>query len=303
MDMKCNTYGTDKATDEPGGMPCAGTKNMENLFRQRNYLGRAFLRVCQRNIYFTKKASLTLEAAVVVPLFLLGICALFLVFDLFRVQALVKTSLNESAQELGMYAYAVEEGESAPVDVFSSLACAAYAKANLPDLGSWTTVSLVGTYVTDEKLYLVANVTYKIPMAVFPLPAIHVRNRSSVRMWTGNQGDNDAGQLSQGTVMVYVSDYESVYHTSASCTYLDITVHSCSQDDIGSIRNAYGSKYKVCEKCGNIQGNGTVYYTEKGDHYHLSESCSGLKRSVKLVPQSSVAHLRECTRCQGRAAA
>ena len=49
------------------------------------------------------------KAALVIPLFLLGICTLLGIMDLYRVQALVKTSLHQSAQELGMYA-SVESG-------------------------------------------------------------------------------------------------------------------------------------------------------------------------------------------------
>ena len=45
-------------------------------------------------------AVLTVEAALVIPLFLLGICTLLGIMDLYRVQALVKTSLHQSAQEL-----------------------------------------------------------------------------------------------------------------------------------------------------------------------------------------------------------
>lgn len=48
------------------------------------------------------RAVLTVEAAFAVPLFLLAICTLLGMIDLYRVQALVRTSLHQSAQELGM---------------------------------------------------------------------------------------------------------------------------------------------------------------------------------------------------------
>mgnify|MGYP001101852664 FL=1 len=82
-------------------------------------------------------AVLTVEAALVIPLFLLGICTLLGIMDLYRVQVLVKTSLHQSAQELGMYA-SVESGDSGvntPTGVLSSGVCSAYAKAHLPELG------------------------------------------------------------------------------------------------------------------------------------------------------------------------
>ena len=81
------------------------------------------------------RAVLTVEAAFVVPLFLLAICTLLGMIDLYRVQALVRTSLHQSAQELGMYA-SVESGDSGvctPVGVLSTGICIAYAKSHLPE--------------------------------------------------------------------------------------------------------------------------------------------------------------------------
>lgn len=303
MDMRCNIYRRSRISETPEGISCGERNKKKNLFRQWEFLRRIFLGASRSKRRYLWKGSLTIEAAVIVPMFLLSVCTLFLVFDLFRVQSLVKASISESAQELGMYAYAVKDGESAPVDIFSSVACASYAKAKLPELGKWTEVSLADTYVTEDRIYLIAKVTYKLPVSVIPLPSIHVWNKSSVRMWLGQQGEWDSQVAPQNSEMVYVTDYESVYHTSSECTYLDLAIHSCGTEEIENLRNVYGDKYKACSKCGSSQNAGSVFYTEKGDHYHLNENCSGLKRTMKLIPQSEVSHLLQCSRCQGREAA
>ena len=48
-----------------------------------------------------RRASLTLEAALTVPLFLLAWLAVICVMDIYRIQAEVKTSLSESAENWG----------------------------------------------------------------------------------------------------------------------------------------------------------------------------------------------------------
>ena len=47
--------------------------------------------------------------------------------------------------------------------------------------------------------------------------------------------------------MVYITDNESVYHTHADCTHLDLTIIETTTDAVGSLRNKYGQKYKKCD--------------------------------------------------------
>lgn len=89
--------------------------------------------------------------------------------------------------------------------------------------------------------------------------------------------------------MVYVTEYESVYHTSESCTHLDLSVHRGTKTQVEQKRNEYGGKYHACERCGG--DSALVYYTEKGDCYHSQVSCSGLKRTVRLVKNLKYRHI------------
>lgn len=96
--------------------------------------------------------------------------------------------------------------------------------------------------------------------------------------------------------MVYVTEYESVYHTSESCTHLDLSVHRGIKTQVEQKRNEYGGKYHACERCGG--DSALVYYTEKGDCYHSQASCSGLKRTVRLVKKSEIQAYIQCERCR-----
>lgn len=261
---------------------------------------RKFFEFSNSRRFYKPRAVLTVEAAFIIPLFLLAVWTVLGMMDLYRVQAMVKTSLHQSAEELGMYAYAASKngdpGNSTPVDLLSSGACAVYAKNQLPDFGEYISVSMIGSRYEDHRVELRATVTYQLPFSLLPIPRIQVSNSSMVAAWTGYDPDRNSGKEEEGEEMVYVSEYESVYHTSAHCTHLDLSVHQGNKEQMENKRNQYGKKYHACEKC---KGDGSqVYYTEKGDRYHSQASCSGLKRTVRLVEKSLVHAKSQCERCR-----
>ena len=95
---------------------------------------------------------------------------------------------------------------------------------------------------------------------------------------------------------VYVTETGLVYHRDYHCSYLDLSIHLVSMQEISSLRNKSGGKYYPCEHCAE-QSVGMVYITENGDRYHNSLSCSGLKRTIYAVPLSEVAGKGACSRC------
>lgn len=247
-----------------------------------------------------RKAVLTIEAAVVIPVFLLVAVSILGIMDLYRIQSVIRTSLHESAMELGMYACAQEYEQDSPVGVISSVVCAGYAQSRLPEFGNHVKVSLFGSSFRTDTIYLRAQITYQIPISLIPLPPLHVTNSSTVHSWTGRGAAEIEAASGTSNTMVYITENESVYHTSPACTHLELAIHQGNEDEISSMRNAYGQKYHVCEKCGSSGTQTTIYYTEKGNSYHNSASCSGLKRSVKMVMLSEAEHLPKCERCQRR---
>ncbi|MBS6193970.1 MAG: pilus assembly protein [Clostridiales bacterium] len=248
-----------------------------------------------------RPGSLTVEAAIAIPLFLLTVSSILGILDIYRVQSLVKASLHQSAQELGMYAYVGENGGNSPVGAVSSGVCAVYAKSRMPDLGKYVKVSTAGSFYRNGEINLIARVEYRLPVAPVPIPAIQLKNESRVKAWIGwKGGEGNEDENGQWEEMVYVSANESVYHTASSCTHINLAVHQGSMERVEDLRNVYGGKYHCCEKCGTPPSGAAVYYGEKGTRYHWDENCSGLKRTVRLVKKSEVAKLHQCERCKGR---
>lgn len=90
----------------------------------------------------------------------------------------------------------------------------------------------------------------------------------------------------------------SVYHTKAGCRYLNLSITQVSGSSVSQKRNDNGERYSPCEICSHHQNpSGTVYITGSGNRYHNNASCSGLKRTVRLVKKSQLGDMHVCSKC------
>lgn len=246
------------------------------------------------------RGSLTVEAALLLPLFFLGMTALICVMDIYRIQSQVNVSLNESAKELGMYAYAARNHpDESPVGIVSDGVCIAYAKAKL-DKEEGVTVNLTRSRYQNQRVELVADISYRIPAAPIPLPEIKFQSWARVHDWTGyTAGQNNQGQSNDE--LVYITDRQTVYHTFSGCSHLNLSIIQTTPEQAGKMRNKNGAKYYACPHCVNSDGTNQIcYITEQGNRYHESRSCQSLSRSVRLVPKSETNGIGECSRCAQR---
>lgn len=207
-----------------------------------------------------KEASLALETAMVLPLFFLGIVTMISFMDIYKIQTEHLMALCEKAKAAGMYAYD-------------------------PDGGGVENITLPDVY------------SYKPIGGIMPLPKIWMYNTIKVHAWTGVAYEAVPGE-EHVEKMVYVTESGNVYHRSLSCSYLNLSVTEIPGNAVKSRRNKYGEKYAACEICSrNEKPAGMVYITEKGNRYHNLESCSGLKRTVRLIKESEASELGVCSRC------
>lgn len=89
---------------------------------------------------------------------------------------------------------------------------------------------------------------------------------------------------------VYVTPTQSVYHTKRSCTHLSLSVHSASGSRKGD--------YIPCRFCGKeALTDDTIYLTRTTNVYHTNSGCSGLKRTIKRIKKEEAAGLSPCSRC------
>ena len=209
-----------------------------------------------------KRASLALETAFVLPLFLLGMITMISFMDIYQLQTQHLSKLCQTAKTSGMYAYGTSG--NGPEELV------------LPDLYSYQPFG-----------------------GLLPLRKVWTLNRVKVHTWTGKDfSDWNTGENDEIEEMVYVTESGGVYHINSGCTYLNLSVTKVSGSSVSSLRNSGGGKYHACEICSRNQSPaGTVYITRDGNRYHNHADCSGLKRTVRLVCKSDVDHMAVCSRC------
>ena len=249
-------------------------------------------------------ASLTLESAFVFPFFFLTIVILISFLDLFRIQALLTSSLSQSARELGMYKKKKKKEDTTPVGIVNDAVCVAYAQNRLShDLKSenLSGLSLFGSSYRNGIISLKATCLLKIPVSLFSVKPVKLTASASAQAWLGYNGNKYGDtDLDSQEEMVYVTESQSVYHTEADCTHLKLSVSKTGKKNLSQKRNIYGEKYRPCEKCIHGQESSSFYITQTGTHYHSTPNCSGLTRHVKLIKKSEIGELHICSRCKNR---
>ena len=207
---------------------------------------------------------MTAECAFVLPLFLMAVLVMLSLPDLIGDLCSENLVLSNRARELAVYAGAAGGTGTAWID-------------------------------------LTQTVRPKISFSVFGTGGIRAEARARVRAWTGfDASDFSTESDDPGEAQTfYVTDYESVRHTHADCTHLDLTVIRTDTDTVGSLRNVYGDRYKKCD--GFPSGYaGTVYVTAKGDRYYPSLDYAGLNRHVHITTSDDAEDLPLCSRCAAR---
>lgn len=206
--------------------------------------------------------SLTVEASAAVPLFFLCMVTLICLMDLYGQIAAKTASLMTKAERLATAAGMTGECVVPVIDLKDPVI---YRPRWFPVNGAQITAAC----------------------------------RGRVRVWCGRDpDDSDAEDEEPDDEMVYLTAYGSVYHTDACCSHLNLSIQCVSSAEAAGRRNSSGHKYHRCEKCAAYaKQSGMVYLTEYGDRYHCSPDCSGLTRSVKLVPLSETDGMRQCSKC------
>lgn len=256
-----------------------------------------------------KKASLTVESAFVLPFFFIAVVLIAGMLDLYRIFVLVQTSLCEGAKELGMYAYCSPEDTQSPVGIVNDGICAAYGSRKIRERlegealsgikGGINGIQLLGSNYRDNIVFLRASFLYQVPSGIFQILPVSVKVEGQARAWKGFQGKLYGN--SEDNEMVYITDWESVYHTSESCTHLNLSVEAVALWHAQNARNQYGERYHACESCiGQGTAHGMVYITSTGTAYHSNAQCGGIKRSVRMVKKSETEALHACERCGGK---
>lgn len=251
-------------------------------------------------------ASATVEAALVMPLYIYAVMAVIYILQIVLIRREVSTAAYNSLRTMSKYTYSFEKLE----EKNETISLAALYALMIGELGTdfASKNNIVGGNAgliiansellnKGNELKLVLQYAVRNPFDIFGIGIINVKQECSVQAWLGE--NSSSFEKNPEEEWVYITEQGSVYHTICDCTYINLVTTEMGVNEIEGKRNASGGKYYPCEKCAvNIKSE-TVFITSYGNRYHVSPNCSRLKRFVMRVPFSSVENRKCCSKCGG----
>lgn len=240
------------------------------------------------------KGAVTLEAALVFPLFLFAVITVLSLFLMMQTQYIVANSLDAAVADTALLR------DTAPGEAKALTQAAFYKELAVQKCplsfikGGIAGFSWKNTSV--DEAYIDAFVTYQIrfPVSFFGKREMKISDGCRIHRWVGAQEDKGMGKDES---WVFVTPTQSVYHESRNCTHLKLSIQSVSAAAISGLQQSYAP----CARCtkGQIVEK-IIYVTAEGDCYHYHLACSGLKRTVYMIKRSETGSKKPCSRCGGK---
>lgn len=247
------------------------------------------------------RAGMALEGSFVLPIFLFFIMTMLLSIEVVQFQSQVQESLHQVGNRNAFLEYQVKylggikENAAGQIKEY---------------LGSQTTPYLCvqggeeNIIFQDLSDFQSGDIEYKINYSIkpfidwIPIGNVTIHDRFFSHGWTGYTNTNAQEKEEEQEIYVYITQTGSKYHLSCDCTYLRVQIEAVDYSQINTLRNSGGGKYYACLRCKPLNG-GIVYITSDGNSFHGQADCSSLKRTVYMVPLSTVSEYGPCSKCAG----
>jgi len=262
--------------------------------------------------FLSFSASLTIEAALAMPLFMFIIACVMHFLLLLSLQTDIQIHLDEAARQTGKRAYAADESEILTLISSASLTLRAQIlddqltshinRSRIPG-GTGGFHTLLSTYdKSSGELDVTATYSYVFPYVPARTGTLNFMQHCFSRAWIGyaldqSQGDTDEEEHRT----VYITPTGRAWHSTPSCSYLDLTITTVPYAQVTLLRNASGGIYHRC-KCAEADP-AFVYITDYGDLFHSDPNCFALKRTVLAVDISEVGGRHPCKKCASQGSA
>lgn len=273
-----------------------GKEKKRISLRQINYTGKSIRGHLPRETFFhalLPKGAMTLEAALVLPLFLFAVSFFLSLFLMLQAQYNVGNALDRAAADTALLR------ERTPEEVETLTKAAFYkelASQNCPFSliqGGVAGFSWKNTKVDESYIDMMVSYRIRFPAGLFGKRTMKAADTCRMHRWVGWRRVSGG---SPGEDWVFVTPTQSVYHESRDCSHLKLSIKTMEAS-----RLKYdGMSYVPCGHCTKRQTMGrTVYVTDDGNCYHYRMDCSGLKRTIYMIKKSETRGKKPCSRCGG----
>lgn len=246
------------------------------------------------SLYTCHKASLTVEAVIVIPLMVSFLVIFLFFFRVLQVQVAVEEALMYAGRQVAVESSVVSSEEMLFVSAEARMLAAL---SETPEVDEYVEngilgISLLQSEFDGREILLRAEYTIPVPVGFFGLKDIELVSENRFQKWIGNSIDNENGDG------VYVTKNSEVYHSSLSCRVLDLSVKTVIFSEVENLRGLSGQKYFACSRCVETSNKSVyVYCTDYGRLYHEDIKCSALKRTVEKISIEEIGGRRQCSFC------
>ena len=288
---------------------------VNGLIGQRLSIQKVFIKGILLCASSRAKASMTVEAALALPLFLIFFLQIASIMEMMRLHGRIETALWETGRELSLYGSAVKQisegldisSDEAAKSVLESVGNLAlsytYVKNRVenyvgadyldsaPLKGGKAGLQYVGSKLLedDDSIEIVVTYCAQPRWVLEGFRPFLLENRYVGRLWTGYD-------LNKNKVF-YLAENIEVYHCDRECTHLRLQTYQVKWEEMLAASNDYGKKYRACKKCIPVGELQYVWISPEGECYHAGRDCSGLKRTVREVSWEEASKYRPCSRC------
>ena len=251
---------------------------------------------------FSINASLTLEAALVLPVFLAALVAVVFFLQAIQVQSRLQQSLYNQVKKVSGYAYYMNIADMSDQEYVKYAVINEIGRDYLENsvITGGSSGIHINFLVDAKKGILDAELDYSmdIPFNLLGFPSIRFSSRLRCHTWIGNTSGDEV----QSSDVVYVTANGEVYHLYSDCSYLVSSIKNCKGTEIADKRNSSGEKYRPCQLCcKDNEEPVTAFYTDYGNRYHSQSLCSNLHSNIFSVDKNKAQeNYRLCSKCEKR---
>lgn len=277
--------------------------------------------------YVTLNASITVEASLVMPMFIFAIVSLIQIMIFMNIQLRVQSALYHQTIKVAGYSFLTESIEQCLPDEITGedyRAAVSIVENGVTELlvkymvvselgddffelpwieGGKDGINVIFSMDTGARnIDVILSYRLKPMYNFFGIGSVPVVARAGMSKWTGvTRLDSSKDGESENADKVYVTKSGTVYHIYKDCTYLSIDLTKIKYIDVDDKRNASGGKYYPCSTCvKNITNMEDVYISKYGEVYHVDDKCRTIYHNILEISSDELGDRRLCSKCRDR---
>lgn len=240
--------------------------------------------------------SMTVEAAVVLPLLLCAFVGFLMWGKIFVLQQEVESALVETGRQIARkeYLYSSEKKEGSSIHLAKTLFMKQKKQGDFTKEleASFFNMSRSRYKKETGEIYLCVTYQVKLPLLLLGTWRLPLTCEVSQKAWNGYCPT--AGESMEEAGYVYIAEDGEVYHKDSQCYHLHVTVKEVTNVDRYYKGDTSMDACSFCVKSGKKK---KLCVTPEGECYHEDISCSGLIRRVHAVSKKEYSGRRPCKEC------